>query len=351
MDSPHLAPVALEYFNGSAFLQRKLGEWSELKEFYRQPSRLSQMNAPPAAAGFRIVHTFQSLSPEPEAMTSGGFLSLWKRSLQRYADVEQCFTAFMSHAGLYCWAVVTAAVFREICDAILSDFNTFLTELESDQLVALPRRPWLNTLSQTYSLGRFWTPTKLWDSILPPQHRAGGCFYTTPLQYREQQWFMPTEYAGGTLSHLLGTDQPSTVVALVSDSSGPFVHLCADLGYQFKALTTPLRTSGVMQVHFMSRHVLMIYSLQCDPVPCPMLPIPQNVQPAVRQNALQPMAKAAGGRAYLPQPGVEFTPETGEEAALDERFHEKWKQEVEVRRSALAPRWNGRTRQQVNRRD
>jgi hypothetical protein len=63
------------------------------------------------------------------------------------------------------------------------------------------------------------------------------------------------------------------------------------------------------------------------------------------------MAKAAGGRAYLPQPGAEFTPETGEEAALDERFHEKWKRDVEVRRSALAPRWYARTRQQVNRRD
>ena len=233
----------------------------------------------------------------------------------------------------------------------MSDFRTLLTELENDQLVVLPRRPWLNTLGQTYFLDRFWTPTKLWDSILPAQPRDGGCFYTTPLQYQERQWFMPAEYAGGALFRLLVTDQPSTVVALVSDSSGPFVHLCADLSYRVTALTTPLRSSDVMHVDSMSHQLLMIYSLQRDPEPCPSLPMPRSLQPAVRQNALQPMAKAAGGRAYLPQPAAEFTPDTGEAAALDERFNEQWNQEVEARRSALAPRWNARTRQQVNRRD
>ena len=85
----------------------------------------------------------------------------------------------MSRTGLYCWTEVTAAVFREFCDTVLSDFRTLLTELENDQLVVLPRRPWLNTLGQTYFLDRFWTPTKLWDSILPAQPRDGGCFYTT----------------------------------------------------------------------------------------------------------------------------------------------------------------------------
>ena len=100
-------------------------------------------------------------------MTPAGVPGFWKRSLQQHANVEQCFSAFMSIAGVYCWANVTAAVFREFCHAILSDCHNFVTELENDRLVALPRRPWLNTLSQTCSLYRFWTPTKLWDSILP----------------------------------------------------------------------------------------------------------------------------------------------------------------------------------------
>ena len=299
MDSPRLAPAPLEVFNGGAFLERKLRESSELKEFYRQLCRLSHVNQPPAAAGFRTVHTFHSLSPEPEAMTSGGFLSFWKRSLQQYADVGQCFGAFMSRTGLYCWTEVTAAVFQEFCDTVLSDFRTLLTELENDQLVVLPRRPWLNTLGQTYFQDRFWTPTKLWDSILPAQPRDGGCFYTTPLQYQEPQWFMPAEYAGGALFRLLVTDQPSTVVALVSDSSGPFVHLCADLGYPVTALTTPLRSSDVMHVDSMSHQLLMIYSLQRDPEPCPSLPMPRSLQPAVRQNALQ-MAKLSRRGASVP---------------------------------------------------
>ena len=155
----------------------------------------------------------------------------------------------------------------------------------------------------------------------------------------------------GTLSRLQETDQPCTLVVLPSDSSRSFVHLCADLGYQVKASTTPLHSSEVMQLDPMSLQLLKIYPLQRDRVHRPTLPIPQNLQSAVRQNALQPTAKAAAGRTYLLQEAAEFTPEAGEEATLDDRFNEIWKHEVEVRRSALAPRWNARTRQQVNRRN